>query len=178
MVEPFGRGAVIRCDVADTNQRGIEGPKGASRCTEKCTLLPVATLRKLDRQWDETASDMQKPLSAGLSGTRLRGALSNPRSRLRLEAALRTLRRLSRRTGRPRPRNASLPPRQGAIEQAIRTVLEASTSPMRPRDVHAAVERLLDRHISQDTVGSYLSVASRRASVPINRVARGRYRWE
>jgi len=63
----------------------------------------------------------------------------------------------------------------GAIQDAVGVVLEQAKQPMRTPDVHAAVERLLGRRVSQDTVGSFLSVASRRPSMPIERVGPGLY---
>jgi len=46
---------------------------------------------------------------------------------------------------------------------------------MRPRDVHAAVERRLGRPVSKDTVGSYLPVAARAAATPVVRTGRALY---
>jgi hypothetical protein len=49
----------------------------------------------------------------------------------------------------------------GAIQAAALDVLGEAQAPMRPREVHAAVEQVLGQPVSRDTIGSYLSVAAR-----------------
>ena len=106
----------------------------------------------------------------------LRGACSNPQASLRVEAANRALLRVQ-----PRQRACSAPARpvlrlqMGAIQEAVGAALALAAAPMSRHEVHAAVERLLGRRVSQDTVGSFLSVAARRASIPIERVGPGLY---
>jgi hypothetical protein len=41
---------------------------------------------------------------------------------------------------------------------------------MQPNEVRSLVEQRLDRQVSQDTVTSFLSVASRRPCIPIERL--------
>jgi hypothetical protein len=63
----------------------------------------------------------------------------------------------------------------GAIQGAVLDVLAESGEPMRPRDVHASVQRHLQWTVSRDTVGSFLSVAARSASMPVIRTGPGLY---
>jgi hypothetical protein len=65
--------------------------------------------------------------------------------------------------------------RTEAIQAAVLDVLDDARTPMRPRDVHAAVERHLERPVSKDTIGSYLSVAARAAATPVVRTVPGLY---
>jgi hypothetical protein len=65
--------------------------------------------------------------------------------------------------------------RMGAIGGAVLDVLAESSEPMRPRDIHASVQRHLHRIVSRNTVGSFLSVAARSASMPVIRTGPGRY---
>lgn len=51
--------------------------------------------------------------------------------------------------------------RCGAIQEAVFEVLANADNPMRPREVHAAVERLLSMPVSKDTVNSCLSSGAR-----------------
>jgi hypothetical protein len=106
---------------------------------------------------------------------RLSGALSNPQANPRLNAAARAFMRGSYRSASAARVRPLLRLPMGAIQTAVRVVLEQAEKPMRPCDVHAAVERVLGRRVSQDTVGSFLSVAARRTSMPIERVGPGRY---
>lgn len=71
--------------------------------------------------------------------------------------------------------SAVLPPRLGAIKPAASATLRDARQPVRPIEVHAEVERLLGRRVSQDTVGSFLSVAARHESSPVERLGRGCY---
>jgi hypothetical protein len=63
----------------------------------------------------------------------------------------------------------------GAICEAAVAVLSEAREPLRPGDIRLLVEHRLDRPVSQDTVSSFLSVAARRAFLPIERVSRGLY---
>lgn len=106
----------------------------------------------------------------------LRGACSNPQVVSRVEAAARA----SLRVVTP-PLAVGVPTRQvlrlpmGAIQAAAIAAFSGAGTPMRPREVRSAVERRLDRRVSQDTVSSFLSVAARRTSTPIERVGPGLY---
>jgi hypothetical protein len=63
----------------------------------------------------------------------------------------------------------------GAIQAAALDVLGAAQAPMRPREVHAAVEQRLGQSVSSDTIGSYLSVAARSDALPVVRTGPGLY---
>jgi hypothetical protein len=105
----------------------------------------------------------------------LTGALSNRSSQEKLERLDILRRRLLRQAAQaPRPAKR-LRPRNGAVQEAVLHVLAVSAEPMRVADVHAAVEHLLGRQVSQNTVGSFLSVATRQTSMPIKRVGPGWY---
>lgn len=106
---------------------------------------------------------------------RLSGALSNQQALPKLEAAVRALVRCRRRTTSTMPERRALRLPMGAIQDAVLAVLAGAVEPMRPREVHAEVEQRLGRPTSQDTVSSFLSVAARRASLPVERVNYGRY---
>lgn len=58
----------------------------------------------------------------------------------------------------------------GAIQAAVIDVLSDGGRPMQPNEVRSLVEQRLDRQVSQDTVTSFLSVASRRPCIPIERL--------
>ena len=106
----------------------------------------------------------------------LTGACSNPQVHERLEAAQRGLERVvTRRQAGSMPIRRVLRLPIGAIQEAVRAALAAANEPMSRPEVHAAVERLLGRRVSQDTVGSFLSVAARHASTPVERVGPGLY---
>ena len=68
-----------------------------------------------------------------------------------------------------------LRPRQGALQEAILTVLEMAGEPVTPRQLREAAERLLGHAISPDTVTSLLSVGARSGSSPVTRVGLGQY---
>jgi len=63
----------------------------------------------------------------------------------------------------------------GAIQDAVLDVLANTGRPMRRADVHRAVELRLQRSVSLDTVGSFLSVAARNPDMPVVRVGAGLY---
>jgi hypothetical protein len=48
-----------------------------------------------------------------------------------------------------------------AIQAAVLDVLGEAHAPMRPSEVHDALEQRLGQPVSSDTIGSYLSVAAR-----------------
>ena len=61
----------------------------------------------------------------------------------------------------------------GAIQDAVLGVLGDAARPMRRPEVHRAVELRLQRKVSVDTVGSFLSVAARSPALPVVRVGAG-----
>lgn len=64
----------------------------------------------------------------------------------------------------------------GAVQRAIVTVLETAGRPMRLAEVHLAVEGLLGRAVSKDSIKWCLSTAVRSKEPRFERVARGCYR--
>jgi hypothetical protein len=63
----------------------------------------------------------------------------------------------------------------GAIQNAVIAVLTEADAPLLPQQVQELAERRLGRTVSYDTVSSFLSVAARGSSMPIQRVQRGLY---
>jgi hypothetical protein len=106
---------------------------------------------------------------------RLSGALSNPQACPRLGAAARACAEVGKRNSSSVPKRPVLRLPLGAIQDAVIAVLVEADEPLPPRKVHELVERRFGRPVSQDTVGSFLSVAARRASMPIKRVGRSLY---
>ena len=107
---------------------------------------------------------------------RLTGALSNPDALaplLRLDRIRATLVVEAAKTSRVA---TVLKPRNGTVQAAILVVLRATTDPLAPVQVHALVERHLDRAVVRDSVSSFLSVACRDERSPVVRVQRGLYR--
>jgi len=106
----------------------------------------------------------------------LRGACSNPQVAPRVEAAAGALRALLQCVDHgPLPARPALRLPMGAIRTAAVAALADAGRPLRCTEVRLLVEQRLDRHVSQDTVSSFLSVASRHPSMPLERVGRGLY---
>jgi hypothetical protein len=63
----------------------------------------------------------------------------------------------------------------GAIQGAALDALGEAAGPMRPGDLHAAVECRLQRPVSTDTISSFLSAAARSANMPVIRTGPGLY---
>lgn len=107
---------------------------------------------------------------------RLIGALSNTGFQQRLKR-LNHLREklLARAATNPRP-SRKLKRRCGAVQDAIITVLQAATEPMRVGEVHAAVEDTLGGPVSLDTVNSCLSTGARGEHARFQRIRTGWYR--
>jgi len=108
---------------------------------------------------------------------RLTGACSNPDVARLVAAAAERKRQIllgcARTSRRPLPQ-LRLP--LGAIQTAVLDVLADDASGVwRPREICACVEARLQRSISQDTISSFLSVASRSTKSPVRRVGRGLY---
>lgn len=106
----------------------------------------------------------------------LTGALSNqPASekRLRLDLLRKKLLREAARSPRPAKRAR---PRSGVVKEAVIEVLASSAGPMQAIQIHAAVERLLGRPVSKDTVKSCLSDGAHGPEARFERLGRGRYR--
>ena len=106
----------------------------------------------------------------------LRGQFSNPSGPLK--ALLEAISEIPEGSSEPAvgARTYVLPRlRMGAIQGAVLDVLGKASEPMRGRDIHAAVQRHLHCAVSRDTVGSFLSVAARSASMPVIRTGPGAY---
>ncbi len=108
---------------------------------------------------------------------RLTGALSNHDVSACLEGIVGRKRRILRgaQGAEPRPSPRLRLP-MGAIQAATLRVLRDAEDALAPSEVRECVEERLRRPISQDTISSFLSVASRSADIPVQRVGRGRYR--
>ena len=105
----------------------------------------------------------------------LNGACSNPRLQLEL-SRLGGLHQglLARRLETPRQARP-LGRRQGFVRDVIIRVLAAANEPMRPREVHAAVELLADAPIARSTVKNCLGANAIGSAPRFERLARGRY---
>jgi hypothetical protein len=84
---------------------------------------------------------------------RLSGALSNPQATSRLDAAARRhAEALARGQRSSPPRRATLRLPMGAIQGEVQAVLSHAMRPMRPAEIHEAVQRRVEQWISYDTV--------------------------
>ena len=63
----------------------------------------------------------------------------------------------------------------GTIQAAALTVLTEAGGPLAPRQVRARAQALLGLTVSQDTISSFVSVASRDELSSVVRVQRGLY---
>jgi hypothetical protein len=105
----------------------------------------------------------------------LRGQFSNPSPPLKILLDAANHASDDRMGGHQAPVRAQLRLRMGAIQDAAVEALGNANEPMRPRDIHASVERHLHQTVSKDTVGSFLSVAARNAAMPVIRTGPGLY---
>lgn len=102
------------------------------------------------------------------------GALSNHQGQLeRLNALRRKL--LKAVADEPEAQEGLLRLRCGAVQAAVIKVLAAAQEPMQVRDIHAAVQHLLSRRVSKDSVNSCLSTRSKGKSPLFKRLAQGQY---
>ncbi len=102
------------------------------------------------------------------------GALSNPEIQERLKQLSEQLVKIAARKhppARPKPRL-----RAGAVPAAIMRVLADSVEPMRMRDIHAEIERLLGQSVTRSAVKNYLANHCQGEQPRFVRLARGRYR--
>jgi hypothetical protein len=63
----------------------------------------------------------------------------------------------------------------GMVQRAVVEVLGRAARPMNVGEAQTAVEELLGRSISRDSINSCLSTGARAARLQFERVARGRY---
>jgi hypothetical protein len=73
-------------------------------------------------------------------------------------------------------RTTTIRARSGVVQGAVLAVLAEVETPQRPAEIRKRVEQWLGREVSPDTVSSFLSVACRSTSFPVERVQRGLYR--
>jgi hypothetical protein len=104
------------------------------------------------------------------------GALSNPEILERLERLATKLDHIETGGAAPRPTTLARSVRVGAIPGAIMRVLADSVEPMRMRDIHAEVERLLGPSVTRSAVKNYLANHCQGEQPRFVRIARGRYR--
>jgi hypothetical protein len=64
----------------------------------------------------------------------------------------------------------------GAVQRAVVKVLAAAGGPMRGADIHLAVERLLDRAVSKNSVSWCLAAGVKSQRARFERVSYGTYR--
>jgi hypothetical protein len=108
---------------------------------------------------------------------RLVGQLSNPSGPLEtvLEAAGGALRQPAglRRPNAVEPASRRLG--NGVVQRAVVKVLVAASGPMHSADVHQAVEHLLGRSVSEDSVSWSLAADARSKEPRFERTTRGHY---
>jgi hypothetical protein len=102
------------------------------------------------------------------------GALSNPDTQERLRQLSEQLAKVATRKRPPARPRARL--RAGAVPAAIMRALADAVEPMRMRDIHAEVERLLGQSVTRSAVKNYLANHCAGSCPCFVRLARGRYR--
>jgi hypothetical protein len=103
------------------------------------------------------------------------GARWNPYSAEGLAKAARVRAAALASDRRPMRAGVQRRPRQGEIVQTIIEVLGESDAPLRPVEIHQAVEARLGRAVGLHTVVGRLSAGAANVRSPIVRIARGRY---
>jgi hypothetical protein len=107
----------------------------------------------------------------------LLGAYSNPEIQGRLRQLAGKLDRLAASDATPHPSGRhDRRLRGGLVPKAIEQVLAEAPGPMRARDIHAAVEDLLNRSIPASTVKCWLAKSTQGEHPRLVRLGRGRYR--
>jgi hypothetical protein len=107
----------------------------------------------------------------------LLGAYSHPDIPGRLRHLADKLAHLAASDAAPRPsaRNDQQL-RNGLVPRAIKQVLTEAPGPMRARDIHAAVEDLLNRSVPSSSVKCWLATNVQGERPQLVRLGRGRYR--
>ena len=80
---------------------------------------------------------------------------------------------------RPGPETQSqsqIPPRAGAVHEAVIRALAGAERPLRAREIHEAAQKLAGTPLSWNTVKDCLHKHARRPDSPLERVGHGRYR--
>jgi hypothetical protein len=107
----------------------------------------------------------------------LLGTYSNPAIHERLRQLSEKLDRLAASDAALRPSGRhDLRLRGGLVPRTIEQVLTEAPGPMRARDIHAAVEDLLNRSIPTSTVKCWLTKSTQGEQPRLVRLGRGRYR--
>jgi hypothetical protein len=104
------------------------------------------------------------------------GAYSNPEIQERLRRLAEKLDRLAASDAVPRASTRmERQLRGGLVPNAIMRVLRDPAEPMRARDIHACVERLLCRPVSRSSIKNALARHARGDGTPLVRQSRGLY---
>jgi hypothetical protein len=96
-------------------------------------------------------------------------------NRQRLANARRVTRLLADRQGSTKSQS-QIPPRAGAVQEAVIEALARADGPLRVNEVHAAAEELAARPLSRNTVKDCLHKNARRPDSVIERIRHGLYR--
>jgi hypothetical protein len=104
------------------------------------------------------------------------GQLSNPSERLEALLGWLPSKSAQRRREAPGPLRATKRLGNGVIQRAVIKALMAAGRPMGVGEAQVAVEALLGRSVSRDSVNSCLSTGARGARPNFQRVGLGRYR--
>lgn len=104
------------------------------------------------------------------------GALSNPDVRGRLPRVTAKLDQIKAGGAARKPTTLTRILRVGDVSAAIMRVLGESVEPMRMRDIHLEVERLLGQPVGRSAIKNWLANNARGHSPKLVRLERGRYR--
>jgi len=97
-------------------------------------------------------------------------------NRQRLGEAYRLARALEARGVLVSQCQSQIPPRAGAIQEAVIRALAQADRPLRAREIHVAAEKLAGTALSWNTVKDCLHKNARRPDSPIERIGHGCYR--
>ena len=97
-------------------------------------------------------------------------------NRRRLSDAYRVAHALETRASPESQYRSRIPPRAGAIKDAVIQALAQADGPLRAREIHKAAQKLAGTALSWNTVKDCLHKNARRSDSPIERVNHGRYR--
>lgn len=134
-------------DMADSHQRAIELLPRAVRLVQHCS----SEVELVEALSNSEVQDQMERLAAKLK--QIAASDVRPRSSARSDRRLRS----------------------GLVPKAIMQVLSESVEPMRMRDIHAEVERVLDRSVSRSAVKNWLAGHTGGETALFVRIERGRY---
>jgi hypothetical protein len=127
-----------------------------------------------DRAWTiNTGSDSLRCLW----GMELIWALSNPEVQERLPRLKAKLDQIEAGGRSPKPTTLARSLRVGDVSEAIMRVLTESIEPMRMRDIHTEVERVLGQPVGRSAIKNWLANHVRGDDARLVRLGRGRYRF-